>query len=368
LIRSYKIIGSHASRAVGSSLDLRPPLTAGWSIEYLRSRLPLADETRLFAVRKRQLLCYDAATGAELWSVDLRRQGAELHALWRDQLVFSTEARRVRVVAAESGEQTAEYRLPRPETPIVIDDRLIALASNSLYAADLRDGRLVWQTPLSIESGVTVACLYSASPTHVIVALSNGTVEGYSLESGKRVWRTRLSLPTSPNGEAPGEPTGWSFVFEDVVLLRLWSAWALALSIETGEIVWRHQFPRSISDAQLYGDRYYVCTTGPTYHVLEASTGRTVLETPLLDVPAKLQKLPVDALFPILVSETHVFGGVDPGIVVAFGRETGRYVWHCQPKSAGPFQRQTYFMSVDRRLYYAEMSGKLHCMEETGPA
>ena len=115
--------------------------------------------------------------------------------------------------------------------------------------------------------------------------------------------------------------------------------------------------------ASLYGDRYYVTGANGTYHLINAASGQTVLESQLSDsLPKKLKK--AWGWLPILVSETHLFVGSHEGHVIAFDRESGQYAWSYYPKGGGGVTR--YFVSKNRRFYYADFCFRLYCLEEQG--
>lgn len=71
---------------------------------------------------------------------------------------------------------------------------------------------------------------------------------------------------------------------------------------------------------------------------------------------------------PNLVSETHLFVGTERGRIIAFARDTGEYSWSHRPKGGGPIGRRGYFASANGRLYYADLSPRLYCLEEKKPS
>ena len=205
-------------------------------------------------------------------------------------------------------------------------------------------------------------CLYAASSDAVFLGHRDGTIQALSLDSGTPLWRGSVAHIASrhPEGPLPGSPSGFSYVFGDLVIYRLWG-WIVAVSANDGHIVWLQEMPNAVLDGQLYGDKYYVSVFGHWYLVLDAATGSVVLKERLV-LPRKAGQ--VTTLFPILVSDTHVFAGGEAGQVLAFDRETGQFAWFNKVKGGGVFQRQTYFVSANQRLYCADMNGQLYCLEQ----
>jgi outer membrane protein assembly factor BamB len=368
-MKNYLFKGSHASRAAAEPVWLQPPLREGWDIEY--GDPPACSEGRVFFGGGR-CVCRDEATGAKRWAVPFKH-GVGPCVVWRDRVIVQTIGTGTVLLDCTSGAKVAELAWP-----VVLDVALVGQLwlgytqdEDLLYGADISDGRIIWRYPLKSQpiEDTQISAVFSASPKAVFIGRRDGRIQAISLADGQLVWEASVAhLRSGPAGqETHGSPRRWSFVFSDVVIFQLWENWAVGLSASTGEIVWQHQFPSTISDAQLYDGRYYVVTSGRGYHILDAASGALALDARLTDLPDKLRRMQITTLFPILVSETHLFGGVDIGVIMAFERETGKYVWHYKQTHAGNFQRQTYFMSVNGRLFYAELSGHLHCLEEVHP-
>jgi hypothetical protein len=101
--------------------------------------------------------------------------------------------------------------------------------------------------------------------------------------------------------------------------------------------------------------------------VLDASTGEVLFERDLRETLPKELK-PSSPHAPILVSETHVFTGSLGPHVIAFDRPTGDYSLSHAAKGGGSTSfGGAYFMSVNGRLYYADMASRMHCLEEENP-
>jgi outer membrane protein assembly factor BamB len=270
----------------------------------------------------------------------------------------------MRVLDLATGEVRREFNWPTLRKPILIEHRLVGYADtrHELFAGDMQTGERLWVSSLKVTAETVLLSLYSASSKAIYLGRANGSVEAHSLEDGALLWRSSVAHVKSHHleGPKPGSPSGFSYVFRDLVIYRLWG-WIVAVSTKDGRVVWQREMRNAIVDGQLYGDKYYVSVFGEWYVILDAASGAVLLETKL-SLPHKAGQ--VTTLFPILVSESHLFAGGEAGQIFAFERETGKHAWFHKVKGGGLFQRQTYFVSVNQRLYCTDMNGLLYCLEQ----
>jgi outer membrane protein assembly factor BamB len=204
----------------------------------------------------------------------------------------------------------------------------------------------------------------------VVVAQDDGAVIAFSLVTGEEMWRhslADLSLQL-PSGTRPGSADGLLAIWDDKVVMTVSSTYVLALSLGDGSRCWewRSESAGLFRTGYLYDGRYYTLDSLGGYAVVDAATGKLVLAV-RLQVPAKTGVASVS--LPILASETHFFTGSRQGPIVAFERDTGKFVWAGMPRrGSGTEAFSLEFATANGRLYYADMGFRLWCMEEVTPS
>lgn len=369
MMTTHLFKGSHPSRAVAEPAKLIAPLKLAWTTQYARP--PLAYGGRVYFGGK-QIVCRREATGVEVWSVSSNTRGhfgTSARAVHEGRLLVDNGRGAIKLLSCSDGAVVLEFALPAAADPVIVGNVLVAhgYGEDSIYGADLTNGRILWKYSLQSIPGTDtlLSCVFSASPKAAFVGRRDGRIHAISLEDGHELWVAsvaHLKSPT-PEGETHGYPVGFTQVFGELLIIRLWGFWVVALSTNNGQIVWSRKTSHTIADGQLYGDRYYVSQYGGWYSILDARNGELVLEADL-NATIPIKRRPVYELFPILVSETHIFAGIDPGQLAAFDRDTGKCVWFHQVKDGSSYQKQTYFMSVNGRLFFADMGNRLYCYEE----
>jgi outer membrane protein assembly factor BamB len=191
-----------------------------------------------------------------------------------------------------------------------------------------------------------------------------GRVLAINAENGSVAWEHSVSdLPLHMPGEKTrGGVPGTAAVYKGILVVVVPKDFVVGLSVETGERLWTwtSDLSSAVSDAGscFYSGRFYQLGSNGSYHIIDPHHGDTVFEIMLkARLPEKLRT--VWGWKPSLVSETHLFVGSNDGHVLGFDRETGDYVWSILPKGGSAVAR---FSCASRRLYYADLGGRLHCL------
>ncbi len=256
---------------------------------------------------------------------------------------------------------------------VALADKVVALDGDDhgqlIRAASLAQSRDLW-TYQPKGPHPTIQGIFCADERAVYFGLYDTSVMALSLDDGRVLWRQAeaADLPEALKGRRAGATDGFAIVYGEIVIFRFGTNIA-GLSVADGRVVWSTPILGS-SDVYLYDGRYYVTTSAGKYHILDPGTGAVLLSADLMKtLPAELRKKRPSVFAPMLVSETHTFVGVREGWLLAFERDTGRYVWSFRPKKGGEISHRSpgYFASANGRFYYADLSTCLYCLEETNP-
>jgi len=379
----YRLKRENASRAATVPCHLAPPLGEAWMMRcggaLDATDLPLIDEGLLFLRRSAtdgMLVALDESSRREAWVSDLVGSPQLAHG---GLLVTFAELGKLHLVSQRTGRVEGVVTGPGAQDAVAQGRLLIARAleggSEVVYAANLETRQTLWQYPMLEER--RVLGLFAAGEDcvvlgtdHLDVARGDGCVVGLSCESGRELWRHSVADLTWQDVQAvrPGHPQGALVICGDTVIVEVVKHYIVALSLQDGRRLWTWHLPETaIWQGYLYGDRYYVIGGFGSYHVLDPSTGRLIFETDLRKtLPKSLRDVNPHA--PLLISETHAFTGSLGPHVLAFDRETGQYAWSHAPEGAGSTAFSgAYFMSVNGRFYYADMSFRMYCLEEETP-
>jgi outer membrane protein assembly factor BamB len=367
--------------------DLTPPLRLLWSFaEALPDPLVVEPHILVRAGEPAGLVGLDL-TGHLLWRIDqpygMRPLGDLVFATRRasSETAFQTaviEPGTGRIFRHETSVVGATLLLPDGQsfvgTAINLDDEFNVMI---LARVSLEPGlRVLWQIPTRDrrdrfgdadvwDSGIAYAdgCLYLGRGPYLVCL---------DAETGKERWRGSMA-PVA--GAASG---GWDpFVVGHRVIVNGLGG-TIAFHRDTGEAAWTS---RVLGSKAVFRDQLYFARpalNGGTYVVLDAESGTTRIESPLVErirnkYGAKSSgKWRGGTLFTRpAVSETHVFFGDDAGRLWAIERDTGEPVWYHKPKGNAGYLAATPIIS-GKRLYVTSFSmdtrrpQALYCYEEAG--
>jgi outer membrane protein assembly factor BamB len=256
---------------------------------------------------------------------------------------------------------------------VALADRVVALDGNDhgqlIRVAGLTERRDLW-TYQPKGPHPTIQGIFCADERGVYFGLYDTSVIALSLDDGHVLWRQveAAELPEPLKGRRAGSTDGVAIVYGEIVIFRFGMNIA-GLSTADGQVVWSTPL-QGVSDVYLYDGRYYVTTRAGKYHILDPGTGALLLSADLTKtLPADIRRRRPSVFAPMLVSETHTFVGTREGWLLAFERDTGRYVWSFRPNKGGEISYRSpgYFASANGRFYYADLSTCLYCLEERTP-
>ena len=362
----YLMMGENPRRCPEVPCHLTPPLRETWTVPYDGAAIPpLIEGGLVFLRRSDDTLAAIAENDRRVvWEYDHR--GA-LKLLHDGQLYFAGYDEHLHIIDSRTGAARALLPINVIGHAAVIRGLFVCTVGFSgLFAADPSSGKELWR--YNVPEGSMFSSIFCATDDRIIVG-QDERVLALSSETGRILWEHSVAdLPLRMPGEEdrPGATGGMGRIHGSIVIVTAAKDFVLGLSVENGERLWTwtSDLSRAVSAGAgyLYGARYYQTGANGSYHIIDANTGVTVFETLLKQGLPKKQHT-AWGWSPILISETHVFVGSRDGHILAFARNSGEYVWSILPKRSSSV---TDFSSVNERLYCGDLGGRLRCLAPMG--
>ncbi len=157
-----------------SGADLGDPAKLGTTVQ----TNPVIVNGRVFVGGERFLLSIDAATGKELWRLELPGPVARRGLVWEPNADFAQSrlfvptSRGVYAVGAADGRIRSEFGDKGQVggelsliAPLIVKDKLIvAIVKPAVEAYDLKTGKLLWTTPMLDKAATRGTALYGGAP------------------------------------------------------------------------------------------------------------------------------------------------------------------------------------------------------------
>jgi len=231
-----------------------------------------------------QISALDAATGNQLWQVDLKPEdqlgnsfGGGV-AFWSDRLYVSTGYAQVLALDPTDGRVIwkTDVGAPVRSGPTVSDGRVFAVTvDNELVVLAAADGRRLWNHNAIPE---TASLLGSASPAVegevVVAAYSSGEIYALTVENGRPLWSDNFSNTRSANAVSSlADIRGRPVVDRGRVFAASHSGRIAAIDLRSGDRAWEQEFG-SIHSPWVAGDYIYVLSNNNELVCLTRDEGR----------------------------------------------------------------------------------------------
>jgi len=361
----YRLFREHPSRLPSKPCELSPPLRLEWTHQYqhIPAALPLIEHGLVFVGRPDgalAALCEE--TGEPLW---IRPNCGEPSFIHDGTLFIYNRENEIDCIESTNGALTRTMSSKTAMKGCVVGDRILGhgyqFEKEFFFSAERDTGTVLWE--FEIPKGIFVKTTFCASDAAVFFGLDDGSLIGLSIEDGKQIWQQSLAhLTWDDLGKTKhGRPQGVATLWRDRAIVDTRSH-VSAFACDTGNLLWTTDVS-FVGSGYLYDNLYY--TVGG--FVIDPADGKILhFHTLYRNLPRKLQESALTP--PLLVSETHIFTTTLHGHILAFDRFTGQFDSYFRPKGWGTIQMHHYFMSVNRRFYYADLSMRLYCLKEaSGP-
>lgn len=303
---------------------------------------PIAGRGVVFARSGGGILAVEADTGRRKWFND-KQGGSVIAAPAMDERAVYMSVPYGRLVALdrESGDEIWSFKAEgRLGSPAIASGKVFVPAnviseSDSFYAVNAADGKLVWKTP-SRFSPDTVPAVAGGK---VIVTSNdnqsdNGEILALDEATGKEVWK--VSAVASKSSAA---------ILEDKVIFGGGDLFAHALDLDTGKEVWRSplfgKFDAENAPAIAYGDVFLADRIGNIYRI-DGKTGKRKWawgDNQGLDIVG------FGGQFPVIAGKTLYIGN-GAGWLYGLNVDNGRLLWQHQ---IGGF---VYSGAADEKRFY----------------
>lgn len=204
--------------------------------------LGLGDDLLVIATRKGQVVALGRQNGKERWRASVTSEVLAPPAIGDGVVVVQSVDGRLAAFAADTGKRLWLFERNEPalslrgtSTPVVVADAVLAgFASGKLAALNLRDGRLLWEIPVTephgrteIERLIDVETPVLVTARALIAAAFQGKIVAVSLENGRLLWSREISTYSALSADA------------DNVYVSDAGGIVYALDLRSGSTVWK---------------------------------------------------------------------------------------------------------------------------------
>lgn len=285
-----------------------------------------------------QVSALDAATGKQLWQVDLTPKGQRGNAFgggpcfWQGRLYVATGFAEVLALNPANGKVIWRKSVSAPvhAPPTVAQGRVFTVTvENRLDVVATDDGRALWS-----HSGIpeTADLIGGASPAVaaevVVVGYSSGEVYALTTDNGRALWMSNLAAVRDVNAIAAlADIRGRPIIDRGLVFATSHSGLTAAIDLRTGERVWEQQIGTS-SGPWSVGDYLFMLANDNTMVCLTRKEGkiRWLQRLPRFK-DAKAQSGPIYWTGPVLGGD-RLIAVSSNGKAMSLSAETGKIVGH----------------------------------------
>lgn len=224
---------------------------------------------------------------------------------------------------------------------------------------DLEAGRELWRISMGDDPEGWTTGSQIATSRVVVFGKRGGDIVAVDIKTGREKWRTSVAdltwnmIASETRG---GEASGQMHVHDDSVIVNVSNNYLSRLALSNGRRIWTREM--RVSETIAMGDRIYVANNT----VVDARSGRLISQK-WQGVPPEFVRGGIYFTSGFALSDTHGYSCTNNGDIAAWERSTGKIVWWYRPPGAcGGFGVK--LMIADGRLYWADGSKRLYCLEE----
>jgi outer membrane protein assembly factor BamB len=283
-----------------------------------------------------QVSALDAATGRQIWQVDLTPKGQQGNAFgggpsfWQGRLYVATGFAEIVALNPATGKVIWRTSVSAPvhAPPTVAQGRVFAVTvENRLDVVATDDGHALWS-----HSGIpeTADLIGGASPAVegevVVVGYSSGELYALTVDNGRPLWTSNLAAVHDVNAIAAlADIRGRPIIDRGLVFAVSHSGLTAAIDLRTGERVWEQQIGSSSSPWSV-GDYLYMLANDNTVVCLTRKEGkiRWLQRLPRFD-DEKAQSGPIYWAGPVLGGD-RLIAASSKGNAMSVSAETGKIV------------------------------------------
>ncbi|WP_129791604.1 PQQ-binding-like beta-propeller repeat protein [Sphingosinicella sp. CPCC 101087] len=291
--RDWPQPGGNPSKSMGH-VALADSITQAWSVSIgqgssVRGRLaaePVIGDGRVYTIDTRATVrAFDADTGAQLWSRQVRGENSPREALYGGGVSFdggrvyaTNGAGDAAALDAATGEVVWMVKPGGPlrGAPTVGNENVYAVSQdNQLYALNVANGETRWTGAGSFElAGVFGTAAPAFAQSTVVAGFSSGELTAYRYENGQVVWqdalaRTGVSTVVGTISDIDADPV----IDQGRVFAVGQGGRMVAVELITGQRAWEINIA-GISTPWVAGDWVYVVTDRAQLLAIARASGR----------------------------------------------------------------------------------------------
>lgn len=295
-------------------LDRQKPLamaeTAGWATN---SGLLIG------AFDRRWVGGLSLATGKVAWWLDGSADMTSLPGSFGSSVVFAfRDGKIVKTDALTGTKQWTASVDSHVERPFVLSGTVLyaVTAAQVIYALDFQSGKVLWLYDCGFPEGLTVrgGVKPLVHDGRVLLGLASGEILALTADSGKLVWRYNPAYNDARFHDVVGELVARGGK------LALTRYDGLVVSINLGgsvrSVLWQEQLP-GIATSLYHNGRYYLGSTNGEVYAYDVDAGRRLFRV-VTDQP----------IMTLAASENTLFAAGAGGRITAINAATGALQWH----------------------------------------
>ncbi len=237
---------------------------------------------------KGRIMSFDRETGKKLWETDLDDKNSYNQILsgpsvGEDVLAVTNQDAQVIVFDSSTGEKlwqkTVSNEVLAPPT-IAEGKVFVKTVDGNLSAFDARTGSHVWTythgaTPLIMRAGSSAQALFGV----VIAGFADGKLVGLRADTGQILWEKPMATPEGASDvERMADIDADPIVNDGVVYVAAYQQNVSAMSLQTGEIIWKKENISAFNNMAINSNALFVIDSNSDIWAIDKSSGAILWE------------------------------------------------------------------------------------------
>lgn len=237
---------------------------------------------------KGRIMAFDKSTGKKIWETDLDKKSSYNEILsgpsvGEDVLAVTNQDAQVIVFDSSTGEKlwqkTVSNEVLAPPT-IAEGKVFVKTVDGNLSAFDARTGERVWTythgaTPLIMRAGSSPQALFGV----VIAGFADGKLVGLRADTGQILWEKSMAIPEGASDvERMADIDANPIVSEGVVYVASYQQNVSAMSLQTGEIIWKKENISAYNNMATSSNALFVVDNNSDIWAIDKNSGSILWE------------------------------------------------------------------------------------------
>ncbi len=232
---------------------------------------------------KGRIMAFDRATGKKLWETDLDKKNSYNQilsgpAVGEGILAVTNKDAQLIVFSTSTGEKMWQKTLSNEvlAPPTIAESKVfVKTVDGNLTAFDAQSGNKVWTyshgtSPLIMRAGSSAQTLFGI----VIAGFSDGKLVGLRADTGQILWEKSMATPEGANDVARMADIDANPIISDsVVYVASYQQNISAMSLQTGEILWKKDNISTFNNMALDSQALYAVDEESIIWAIERNSG-----------------------------------------------------------------------------------------------